>query len=112
MLQPAFTKALNVVLLQGHQNVGELRRDFMVVTVAYYHCRVTRMLVSYDTMVLVVAITLVLQGHQNVGELRLKTRKELERWINCRVTRMLVSYDLKDLEIRSCNEIAGSPECW
>ena len=49
MLQPAFTKALNVVLLQGHQNVGELRHSIKPDKAKI--CR--------------------LQGHQNVGELRL-----------------------------------------
>ena len=50
MLQTAFTKALNVVLLQGHQNVGELR---------------LQLIFQKDNV-------LVLQGHQNVGELRQK----------------------------------------
>ena len=47
MLQTAFKKALNVVLLQGH-----------------------RMLVSYDTAPIAKIKPVKLQGHQNVGELR------------------------------------------
>ena len=72
MLQTAFTKALNVVLLQGHQNVGELRPHRTMHPVAIYYCRVTRMLVSYDlASEFLTADAAVLQGHQNVGELRL-----------------------------------------
>ena len=34
--------------LQGHQNVGELRRITLSVDIKYFYCKVTRMLVSYD----------------------------------------------------------------
>ena len=54
MLQTAFTKALNVVLLQGHQNVGELR--------PMADCYLEDLV--------------KLQGHQNVGELRLNAAAE------------------------------------
>ena len=89
MLETAFTKALNVVLLQRHQNVGELRLHAPNVLKSVRNCRVTRMLVSYDLFRLRKIESKKLQGHQNVGELRLTGN---------------TSYSLK--------AIVGSPECW
>ena len=37
---------------------------------ACFHCRVTRMLVSYDSTFSIDTLKYTLQGHQNVGELR------------------------------------------
>lgn len=77
MLETAFTKALNVVLLQRHQNVGELRLHAPNVLKSVRNCRVTRMLVSYDSSFLDPSFT--------AG--------------NCRVTRMLVSYDISTVAV-------------
>ena len=93
MLQTAFTKALNVVLLQGHQNVGELRLRNVAPIINLLYCRVTRMLVSYDGTVNGDWKIMLLQGHQNVGELRPSSKSIENSFLDCRVTRMLVSYD-------------------
>ena len=57
-------------VLQGHQNVGELRHKSWCSQSADVDCRVTRMLVSYDTLYSTMSCAVKLQGHQNVGELR------------------------------------------
>ena len=98
----------DVGLLQGHQNVGELRprnhyghirmRDCRVTRMlvsydisrcCYYswesHCRVTRMLVSYDIIIC----------------------KKPTAETNCRVTRMLVSYDISYYALDVLNKLQG-----
>ena len=72
-------------LLQGHQNVGELR-----LLIETYQCPVV-----------------TLQGHQNVGELRLTLGFPTVRVNYCRVTRMLVSYDLGDHAPKTCPSLQG-----
>ena len=121
--------------MQGHQNVGELRPPIKCLQINCSNCRVTRMLVSYDSRRTVLKRSHKLQGHQNVGELRHWYSIECNLSTNCRVTRMLVSYDLMPFNkaIGSLNcmvtimlvgydviklvsmkfkSIAWSPECW
>ena len=63
------------MVLQGHQNVGELRRVLASPNHKLFDCKVTRMLVSYDRICVNIK-----------GMIK-----------DCKVTRMLVSYDINDI---------------
>ena len=103
--------------MQGHQNVGELRRNEWFIPQYGRNCKVTRMLVSYDnkrwnkifkrinckvTRMLVSydrPIMLGYESYSNCKVTRMLVSYDNKRWnkifkrINCKVTRMLVSYD-------------------
>ena len=60
------------VTLKGHQIIGELRLNIVfIIVVIDKNWKVTRSLVSYDTLFLPVSTSFSLKGHQIIGELRL-----------------------------------------
>ena len=59
------------VTLKGHQIIGELRLNIVfIIVVIDKNWKVTRSLVSYDTLFLPVSTSFSLKGHQIIGELR------------------------------------------